>query len=736
MSAATDPEIRFRVRGMHCAGCVASVERSLADVPDVQSASVSLVTETAIVRLRNDRTAAMTTALADAVRRAGYEAIPIADVRRASAERVEERARSLNADRRRFVIAAVFGAPLVVLHFVPPSVASGMGLHSSAGLMAQGVLALAVVALAGRVMIVGAVRAALAGVGNMDLLVALGSIGAMAGGVAGLALHRHELIWFDTAAMIVLIVTLGRWLEAQAGTRASAALELLASRVPRTAQLVRDDGVHAIDIDRVVPGDVLRVVAPAGVPVDGEVVRGRIACDESMLTGESLPRSRGAGDAVFGGTMALDGEADIRATAVGADSAVARIAALVESAQSTKTPWQRIADRVAGVFVPVMLVLAGASLAGWLLAGADGVKALSCAIAVLVVACPCAMGLATPMAVLVGTSRAALRGILIRDAEALERAGRVQTVAFDKTGTLTLGQPQLAAMRVSHDAIGGSRALQLAASAEQAVQHPLAAALMAAARAGGLSLLPATDATVTPGMGVECVIEGRRVRVGAPQWVSSEPARSDGDADNATRVTLAIDGQRAAEFNFVDTLRPGAAEAVASLVACGKRVLLLSGDQPGPVRRVAAELGIDDWRAGLTPPQKLDALRDASLGVTAMVGDGINDAPALAAADVGIALACGSDVARESAAISIVGGDLRTVPEALWLAEATTRTMRQNLVWAAAYNVAMIPLAAAGVLPPVVASIAMALSSLTVVGNSLRLRGGSRRTPRAWRHPL
>ena len=647
MPPASEPggRLRFRIRGMHCAGCAASVEQALRRVPGVTGAAVNLATEEATVTLADDTPRSPGPCL-EAVRRAGYDAEPIAA--HAAAPDDSDRQADLARERRRLTLAVMLGLPLLGLHLaeagplglVPVPVAMVLSLF--AGWAAQATLTVAILLVAGGPMLLGAGRALVRRAANMDLLVSLGAMTALLASFFGVALHIHELKLFHAAALIVLFVTVGKHLEARARGRASAALRALLARLPQTAQRVTGDAVETVALADIRPGDILRVPAHSPLPVDGEVVAGHGAVDESLLTGESLPRACGPGDRVLGGTRVLDGLLDVRATATGADSAAARIARLVADAQAAKPPWQRFADRVAAVFVPAVIVLALLTLIGWKLAGADTAAALTRMIAVLVVACPCALGLAIPTAVLVATSRAAERGILVRDPAALEAAGRVRTVLLDKTGTLSLGQPSLLAA-VPLDGRREEDLLRLAAAVEQHSEHPLARALVSAARQRGLTWPAASALRSRPGAGVRAEVAGTDVVIGTAAWleeqgIATAAAARPADewaAKGATVVWAGLDGRAAALFVLTDTLHPEAAGAVAALRALGVATHILSGDRAAAVRHVAQQLGIASYEAELSPADKLARVqtRAGRDGGVAMVGDGVNDAPALAAAD-------------------------------------------------------------------------------------------------------
>ncbi|MEP0847547.1 MAG: cation-translocating P-type ATPase [Phycisphaerae bacterium] len=729
--------IELRVRGLHCAGCVAAVESALSKAPGVRAAAVSLTTGRATVEL-HDASPPNPGALVARVRQAGYDAEAVRPAQPSVQAIREQREAELRAGRRRIALALIAGAPVMALHML------GHGTHVAAGLGPQtlhwaqaGLTAIVVTGAAGP-MILGAARGLRARAANMDLLVSLGALSALAAGLVGTVLSRPELVLFDSAVMIVLFVSIGRYFETRARGRASAALESLFARLPREALRVVGESTSPVPIDAVNVGDRLRVGAHAQVPVDGRVLSGRLTVDESMLTGESLPVEKGPGDALFGGTQAADGLADMEATSRGDDCAAARVAALVEQAQTAKPPWQRLADRVAGVFVPFVLLLAAATFAGWtLLGGADALHALLRTLTVLVIACPCAMGLAVPTAVLVGTSAAAQRGILVRDPAALEAAGAAREVLLDKTGTLTLGRPALHDLRLL-SSVSEDDTLALAASVEQHNPHPLAKALTDAARTRGVQIHEPTEYAATPGAGVRGIVRGRPVLVGSEAWLQQNgletaPHRAAADALAAAGqsvVWIAIDGVAAALLAFADKLHPEANEAIAQLRSLGVQPRILSGDRAPAVARVAAEVGVEEFEAELRPGDKLERIeaRRRAAGRVMMVGDGVNDAPALAAADVGVAIGTGADVAREAADICLVGHSPRLIADAVRLSRASTRIMRQNLAWAFGYNLVMLPAAIFTPIPPAAATAAMMFSSLSVLANSLRLRRAVRCT--------
>jgi Cu+-exporting ATPase len=616
------------------------------------------------------------------------------------------------------------------------------------------VLATPVQFIVGRDYYVGAWKALRHRAPNMDVLVALGSSVAYGYSVVIAVLltlgstAAGEHVYFETAALIITLIKLGKLLEVRAKGEAGSAIRELLSLQPSTVRRLREGREEDVSIDDVVVGDLLLIRPGERVGVDGVIESGNSTIDESMLTGESLPIDKAVGDRVVAGSVNATGAFRMRAEGVGSDTALARLVRMVREAQGSRAPVQRLADRVSGVFVPVVILLAVATfLIWWLVVGATATDSMLRLVAVLVIACPCALGLATPTAVMAGTGRAARRGILFRNSEALERSRDIGVVVLDKTGTITRGRPEVVAVDVGDgaEAWPPAEALRLAASAERLSEHPVAEAVVREAQRIGCALVDADTFEAIPGYGIDARVEVRHVLVGTRKLIAirgEEPAAEwdqravTMEEAGRTPLWVAVDGAVVALVGVADTVKEGSAEAVASLRASGVDVVMVTGDRDRVARAIAAEVGIDVVRAEVLPGGKagiIGEMRDGDERAVAMVGDGINDAPALAAADVGIAIGTGTDVAIETADIVLMRGDLRSVPEALALGKRTMRTIEQNLFWAFFYNAALIPLAAGALyaleflpmmlrtLHPVMAALAMALSSITVVGNSLRL---------------
>lgn len=715
---------------MTCASCVRRVERALARVPGVAAATVNLAAGSADVTLAQLVNAAtLTTAVADA----GYQAAVPATVR---ADDVARRRAAQAAELRKRRMSLAAG---VVLSAAVLVVAYGFGSAGWAG-WAQLALTLPVYAWTGVVFHRGAIEAARHRTTNMDTLVSLGASVAFGYSVIATIALPGRATYYDVAAMILTLIAVGKYLELAGRARAGAAIEALAELQPRIAHLMaraasglRGDPAAAIDVpaETLRPGDIVLVRPGEAIPADGELADGAGLVDESMLTGEPRPQEKSPGDPLIGGTINGSAPLAFQVARTGAETVLGQIMDLVDAAQTDKSKSQRLADKISAVFVPVILAVAAATFAGWLLAGAGVVAALITAVAVLVVACPCALGLATPVAIMAGTGRGAQLGLLIRSGESLERIHGLATVVLDKTGTLTAGHP--AVMRLLPlDGGDGQDALALAAGAEAASEHPLARAVVAAAEDRGLVLPAAADVEAVAGRGVTATVRGQRVQVGslgwleqagvntsAADWAAGEPA---GAAQ--TPVAVAVDGRLRLLLRVADALRPDASAGLARLRSIGLEPVLATGDTLEAAAVAARAAGITAVHAQLLPQDKsalVEQLR-RDRGPVAMVGDGINDAPALAAADIGIAVASGTGAAMAAADITLVHGGVGAVADAVMLARATLRITRQNLGWAFGYNLFLVPLAAAGILPPVLAALTMATSSVTVVGNALRLR--------------
>ena len=735
------------VTGMTCASCVASVESALKSVKGVETADVNLATERATVRY--DPFQVEMPALVRVVERAGYGALPISEDERERAleeEREKELRRAQLAQlRRRLVVASVLGGLAMLL---------SMGELVLPALMEASWRPYVLFALATPVQVWAAApfyrnawSAARHGTTNMNTLIVVGTTAAYGMSVVatflpdlfrGAGLEPH--LYYEVASVIVALILFGRFLEARARARTGEAIRALLALGAKTARVRRPGGVEEeIPIDRLQAGDVVVVRPGETVATDGVVLAGRSSVDESMMTGESVPAEKEPGDDVVGGTINGTGTFRFRATKIGKDTLLAQIVRMVEEAQASKAPIQRLVDQVAAVFVPVVLVLAAATFLVWLAFGPQPsfTYAVTAAIAVLIIACPCALGLATPTAIITGTGRGAARGILIRHAQALEQAQAVRIVAFDKTGTLTVGRPQVTDFLACAD-FGDDETLRLVASAERVSEHPLASAVVEAARERGLALSDPTAFDYTPGQGIHATVDGHDVWVGSLEytrergWAEAPQGTLDRYGDEGkTPLLAAIDGKPGAILALADVPKAAAPEAIAQLHRMGLRTLLVSGDTQRTAEAVAKRLGIDEVRGRVPPGGKAQLVRDlqAEGRRVAMVGDGVNDAPALAQSDLGIAMGGGTDVAIATGGIVLVGGDPRGVPRALRLSRRTLATIKQNLFWAFFYNVALIPLAAGVLYPftgwllsPVFAAGAMALSSVTVVTNSLRLR--------------
>lgn len=723
------------VEGMTCASCVRRVERAISAVPGVGLARVNLATETAQVELVGSVEVA---SLLAAVQAIGYEAKQAAALRNVAQEASERRVRSV-ANRRRQRLQLWVGGVLTVAVLV---LAYGYGTSRWAA-FAELVLSLPVYVWVGAVFHRGALVNARHRAVNMDTLVSLGATVAFAYSVVATIALPGRTTYFDVAAVIVTLISVGKYLEVAARGRASEAIEALAGLQPRWAHLVSRSGAdrsstsHSVDVavEALRLGDVVLVRPGEAVPTDAVIMTGKGWVDESMLTGESEPTAKGPGDEITGGSVNGRTPLVTQVRRTGADTTLARILTLVERAQTEKSKAQRLADRVSSVFVPAILAAAVITFVGWLATGHLVVDALVPAVAVLVVACPCALGLATPVAVMVGTGRGAEMGLLISGGESLERAHSLVAVILDKTGTVTFARPEVVSVRPL-DGTDGIEALRLAAAVESSSEHPLARAVVHAAEAerrGGQLTVAATDVEAVVGGGVSGNIGQYRVTVGSLAWLAAIGADVSPDAsqlaDEMARraespIGVAVGGSIRLVLGVADAVRPDAKAGVARLKELGLRVIIASGDRQEVVAAIASEIGVEEIHAQQQPQDKAALVAEirARWGPVAMVGDGVNDAPALAAADVGIAVGSGTGAAMAAAEITLVNGNVGAVADAIALSRATRRNIWQNLGWAFGYNLILVPLAAIGVLPPMFAALAMALSSVSVVTNALRLR--------------
>jgi len=704
------------VEGMTCASCAALIELSLKRDPRVESVAVNYAAETVTLKghLTKDE-------LFSSVARLGYTARPMDTLaqRRLLVER--EKAR-LEEAKQRLLRAALATVPVMI---------SGMLMHRSPALrMMELALSAYVVAGPGGNIFKKAWMLAQQREANMDSLIAMGAGAAFLYSIPGVANLQHH-VYFESAAAIISFVLGGRYMEERAKGKASEAIRKLIELQPDTAIRVTDNGDETVNIDDVQLGDILRVRPGDKVPTDGVVLAGSGSLDESLLTGEPLPVAKATSDKVVGGTLNGNGSFTLRVTAIGTDTVLSGIVKLVDHAQGSKLPVQKLADRISARFVPAVGVVAATTLAGWLLAGHPLARSLSHAVAVLLIACPCALGLATPTAIMVGTGQAARRGIYIRNGEALETAATLDTLVFDKTGTITAGHPVvtdfLPATRQDEEAL-----LALVAGVEQHSEHFLARALVAYCAARAVPPAPTFDFVVTPGYGVQATCDGQTIRIGNAALLDAagidcqaRQAQADALAEQGkTPVFVAVDDRCVALFAIADAPREGAREAIALLHKLGLKTIMCTGDVEAAARHVAQEVGIEEVISRATPADKLALVeRLKSEGrIVGMIGDGINDAPALAAAAVGFAIGGGADIAVEAADVTLVGGDIARVAGGIDLSRRTMAIVRQNLFWALGYNVVAIPFAAAGRLNPMIAAAAMAMSSVSVVTNSLRLQ--------------
>ena len=742
--------IEVPITGMTCTNCSNTVQRRLNKrVPGVLNATVNYATEKATIEYV---VGAVTRAdLYAAVREAGYDVVEITDGIESEDLEAEARAAEVKHQKQRLIVGAIFTIPLFLLSMSRDFGLVGHWAHATWVNWLFLVLATPVQFYVGWDYYVGAYKSLCNGSANMDVLVALGSSVAYVYSIAVLlAKSTGSNAWgdhgyFETSAMIITLIVLGKLLEARAKGQTSAAIKKLMGLRAKTARVIRQGEEIDLPIAEVVVGDHVIIRPGEKVPVDGLVVTGRSTIDESMITGESLPVAKTIGAEVIGATINKQGLLTIEATRVGRQTALAQIIRLVEQAQGSKAPIQKLVDRVAAYFVPIVIVLALLTFVVWWLSGAGLTPSLLRLTAVLVIACPCAMGLATPTSIMVGVGKGAEQGILFKNSDALERAHHVSAVIFDKTGTITNGEPVLTDIVVSSEARWAEpQLLGLAAAAEKGSEHPLGEAIVAAAKGQGVKMLESAGFQAIPGHGIRAQVAEHDVLLGNLRLMERENVALNGlgpkahalQAEAKTAMWLSVDGQASALLAVADTVKEGSAEAITALHEQGIKVVMLTGDNEATAREIAAQVGIDEVRAEVLPGEKAGhviRLQDAG-EIVAMVGDGINDAPALAQADVGIAIGTGTDVAMETADITLMRGDLRSVSQALKLSGATMRNIRQNLGWAFGYNTVLIPVAA-GVLAlfawappflqelhPILAAGAMAFSSISVISNALRLK--------------
>jgi Cu+-exporting ATPase len=735
--ATKERAVTLDIGGMTCASCVRRVERALSKVEGVETANVNFAAETARVTLAGD---VPFTSLVAAVEKAGYHA----SESHPEKDRAAERANHARVTLYTLIAGAVFAVPTVILAMAMDIAGLGIaGDHILTGRILL-VLATPVQFGLGWRFYRGAFTSLRHFNPNMDVLVALGTSVAYAFSAWVVLTSQHYTMFFDVSAAVLVFITMGKYFEEVSKGAASSAIRALLGLAAKTAAVVRDGVEIEIPVDQLVLGDVFIVRPGQRVAVDGVVRTGQAAVDEAMITGESIPVERKPGDHVIGGTIAQNGVLHVEATAVGEQTALRRMARMVEEAQGSKAPIQKLVDQVAAVFVPVVILIAAAVFLGWGLLGpapgpggdSEWIKAMIYAVAVLVIACPCALGLATPTAIMVGTGMGAERGILIKNAEILQRTRSLNAIVLDKTGTLTQGRPQV----TETVPLGGWSAndvLTLAAAAEAGSEHPLSRAVVDSAVDLGIEVPPATEFASLTARGVSARVQGRLVQAGnralfaeagidVPVAAAAELARLE--ETGRTVILVAVDGAVAGLLGLADDVKQNAPRAVKALHDLGLRVIMMTGDNERAAAAVAAKAGVTEFRANALPEDKLALVKELQAqGLqVAMVGDGVNDAPALAQADIGIAMSTGTDVAIEAGDITLLNGDVSKIAEAIALSRATLGAIRQNLIWAFGYNVIAIPVAAAGLLNPIIAGATMAMSSVSVMANSLRLRTKAR----------